>query len=167
MPPLWVLIGLFMAVYASLSVGLTALLGLPWRVPMPFPVALGVGGPLLALGTGLLVWAFRSLGLGRALGKELFLPRSESHLVTDGIYAYTRNPLYLSVTILFLGWFFILRLTPLALLTVLFFVHFLLVAKWEEKELRVRFGQEYDEYRKRVPLFIPCRRRAKRDIPSS
>ena len=155
-------IAVFSAIYITVSAGVTKLLGLPWHVPMPLSVALRIGGPLLALGGVLLIWAFKSLGLRRAFGKEMFLPKSESNLITNGIYAYTRNPLYLSVTVLFVGWFFVLRLTPLAFLTVLFLIHFVLVARWEEKELRERFGQEYEEYRSRVPLLIPRARGSSR-----
>ena len=150
------LVVVFSALYAGLSVGLTRVFKLPWQVRVPLVPAVVVAGVFfLLLGTSLLIWSFKSLGAGRAVGKELFLPASQSKLVTSGIYAYTRNPLYLSVTIIFLGWFFALRLTPAAILTVLFFVHFLLVAKWEERELGKRFGREYEEYRKRVPFLVP------------
>ena len=95
-------------------------------------------------------------GAGWPGGKTgAFAARAESKLVTDGLYARTRNPLYLAATILLLGWCVALRLTPLAFLSVIFFVHFLFVAKWEEKELQARFGQEYEDYRKRVPLLVP------------
>lgn len=155
LPPLGILIAICAAIYGSLSAGLTKAFGLPWQVPIPSSLGFAVGIPLLILGGGLLAWAFKSLGLKRAMGKELFQDRSKSKLIADGIYAHTRNPLYLSVTILFVGWFFVSLLTPLAFLTFLFLVHFLLVAKWEEKELGQRFGREYEEYRNRVPLFIP------------
>jgi len=155
LPPLWMLVMVFMAVYGAVSVGLTKLFGLPWRMPLPLPVAFGVGGPLVVIGAVILVLAFRALSVRRALGAELFADRAESKLITGGIYARTRNPLYLAVTILLLGWCVALRLTPLAFLTVIFFIHFLFVAKWEEKELQSRFGREYENYTKRVPLLVP------------
>ena len=89
------------------------------------------------------------------MGKELFLDKSESTLITHGPYAYTRNPIYLSAFICLLGWFFLLRLTLLGFLTVIFGFHFFAVAKWEERELRQRFGQDYIDYAKHVPLFFP------------
>jgi len=149
------LVIVFMAVYGAVAVGLTKLCGLPWHMPIPLPVAIGVGGPVLVIGAILLVLAFRALSVRRALGAELFAARAASTLVTHGLYAHTRNPLYLAATLLLVGWCVALRLTPLAFLTVIFFIHFLLVAKWEEKELLVRFGQEYEDYRKRVPLLVP------------
>lgn len=149
------LIVAFSVLYTGLSVGLTMTLKLPWQVRVPLVPAVVTGVFFLLLGTSLLIWSFKSLGAGRAFGRELFLPAPQSKLITSGIYAYTRNPLYLSVTIIFLGWFFALRLTPAAILTVLFFVHFLLVAKWEERELGERFGREYEEYMKSVPFLVP------------
>jgi len=163
MPPFWMFIVLFSAIYISLSLVLTRGFGLPWQVPMPWLLEFGLGLPLLVLGAGLMIRAFQALGLKRAFGKELFLPQSESKLVTEGVYAHTRNPLYLSATLLFLGWFFVTRLTPLLFLTILFLAHFLLIAKWEERELRERFGREYEKYRDRVPLFLPRCKKSRRD----
>jgi protein-S-isoprenylcysteine O-methyltransferase Ste14 len=159
LPPVWVLMAGFSALYGAVSVGLTALLRLPWTVSLPALPALVTGLVLVLGGGSLWLWAFRSLGAKRAMGKELFRAKSESKLVTDGVYAWTRNPLYVAATILFIGWFLVLRWTPLAFLTVLFAVHFVLVAKWEERELRERFGPEYEAYRARVPLFLPRIRR--------
>ena len=73
-------------------------------------------------------------------------------------YAHSRNPLYFSVTLLLAGWFCVSRFTPLGILTVLAFAHFMLVAKWEEKELTERFGKTYLDYKASVPFFIPSLR---------
>jgi len=118
-------------------------------------LALGAGLPLVILGLALVIWSMRTISLRRAMGKELFLDKSESTLITHGPYAYTRNPIYLSAFICLLGWFFLLRLTLLGFLTVIFGFHFFAVAKWEERELRQRFGQDYIDYAKHVPLFFP------------
>jgi protein-S-isoprenylcysteine O-methyltransferase Ste14 len=155
MPPLWIFMIVFITVYTGISLGLTALLKLPWLIPMSVLLGLIFGIPLVVLGISVLAWSVKTLSLKRAMGKELFLDKSESTLITDGPYAYTRNPLYLSALINLLGWFFILRLTPIGFLVIIFGIHFILVAKWEERELRNRFGREYIEYAKHVPLFFP------------
>jgi protein-S-isoprenylcysteine O-methyltransferase Ste14 len=155
LPPIWVFIVVFVTIYTAISVGLTIMLKLPWQAPMPLWLTVGAGVPLLVLGLAFDFWAIKSLSFKRALGKELFLDKSESKLITHGPYAYTRNPIYLSVLICLLGWFFLLRLIPLGFLTVIFLMHFFAVAKWEERELRERFGQEYIDYAKRVPLVFP------------
>ncbi len=101
----------------------------------------------------------RSLTMRRAFGDELYMTKEESHLVTTGPYAYTRNPLYFSGTILLIGWTLLLRLTFFLILTMLFLVMFGFAIKWEEKELAERFGEEYLLYKERVPLFFPRPRR--------
>jgi len=159
LPPFWLIISLFFLLYCSLSVGLTTVCGLPWLAPLPVVPSVAVGILLLAVGFIMYVWSIRSLTVRRAIGKELFKTAEESTLVTTGAYAHSRNPLYLSATVLILGWFCVSRFTPLAILTVLAFVHFMFVAKWEEKELTERFGKTYPDYKARVPLLIPRLRR--------
>jgi len=159
LPPFWVLVLCFFLLHGSLSAGLTAALRLPWTMPLPPPVGLGAGIPLLVLGFGLYGWSVKSLSLRRVMGKELFKSAAESTLVTGGAFAHSRNPIYFSLGFLFLGWFLVTRFTPLGIMTVLALVHFVLVAKWEEKELAARFEQAYADYKARVPFFIPSLRR--------
>jgi len=159
LPPLWIFVILFLLLYGSLSVGLTRVFKLPRRVPIPSTASLVAGIILLAFGFGWMVWAIRSLTVRRAFGKELFKSAAESTLVTTGPYAYSRNPLYFSAIVLFLGWFFVFRWTPLAIMTVLFLVHIILVVKWEEQELTQRLGDQYRNYKRRTPFLIPGRRR--------
>lgn len=157
--PFWAVVITLFFLYGLASVGLTKVFGLPWRAPIPLALRLSIGIPLLAFGAGMYVWSNRSLSLKRALGKELFKPAAESTLVTTGAYAYSRNAIYFAITLLLLGLFFIWRSTPIAILTLFGFVHFVLVAKWEERELTKRFGKEYLDYKQRVPFFIPGIRR--------
>lgn len=80
---------------------------------------------------------------------------SKGQLVTTGIYGRVRHPQYLGFLLLTLGmnleWttIFTLLLWP-----VLVFVYYRL-AKTEEKESENRFGDEYREYKRAVPMFIP------------
>jgi protein-S-isoprenylcysteine O-methyltransferase Ste14 len=159
LPPFWLAVMLLFLLYSLLSVGLTKVFGLHWRTPISLALRLSIGIPLSAFGLGMYVWSNRSLSLKRALGKELFKPAAESTLVTTGAYAYSRNAIYFAVTLLLLGLFFVTRSTPIAILTLFGFVHFMLVAKWEERELTKRFGKEYLDYKHRVPFFIPGIRR--------
>lgn len=83
-------------------------------------------------------------------------------LVTDGVYAYLRHPRYVQV---------LLGLAAVALFTNYLTVYIIaaaylpimyLVVLLEERELRERFGEQYEDYAKRVPRFFPrlARRRA-------
>jgi len=154
-PPIWLLILTFFTLYLLVSVGLTRYFSLPGHIPLPDIWGIAVGSVLLLLGFTTLGCALSTLKLRRAFGKEIDKPRLECKLVTTGIYAHVRNPIYLANTLLLFGWFFLLQLTVILLMTLLFIPHFYLVAKWEERELTERFGEEYLKYKKRVPFIVP------------
>ncbi len=79
--------------------------------------------------------------------------KKQNKLVTSGPFTFSRNPIYLGFLLLYFGyaaailsWLIILRI-PLAM-------YFYRSAKKEEINLEKIFGNEYTEYKKRVPLFI-------------
>jgi protein-S-isoprenylcysteine O-methyltransferase Ste14 len=76
-------------------------------------------------------------------------------LVTTGIYAYTRNPMYFGAIIMILGWFLVFPFTFIFISTFLFLVLFYITAKSEEKQLIQTYGKTYLKYKSKVPLFIP------------
>lgn len=128
-----------------------------------------LGAPILRLGLGL---PFLLLGLGFVLWSNLFLvtqgrggpadgfgvaisPRTE-RLVITGPYRYTRNPMvfgafsaYFSLC-LFLG-----SIGGLAVLAVFFPLALRYLKVTEEKRLAGDFGEEYEDYQRRVPMVIP------------
>jgi protein-S-isoprenylcysteine O-methyltransferase Ste14 len=78
-------------------------------------------------------------------------PETTTTLVTSGVYAWTRNPMYLGLSILLLGWAIKLgTLSPLA--GPLLFIPLIqrVQIRPEEHALRVRFGKDFDEYCHRV-----------------
>lgn len=152
-------VGAAFVLYGLVSLGLPAALGWPWRLPLPRVAGLLAGLPLVLAGLVLQRLSWRALGSARALGGELFRDGSESRLICHGIYGRIRHPLYLAAMALLVGLALLLRLTPLAVLSALFLVHFVGVASGEERELRRRFGAAYDAYRERVPAILPRRRR--------
>jgi len=68
--------------------------------------------------------------------------RDKGKLLTGGIYGRTRNPRYL-------------EFLTFSLLYALMFPALHLVVLLEERELRDRFGAEYEEYCRRVPRYLP------------
>jgi protein-S-isoprenylcysteine O-methyltransferase Ste14 len=98
--------------------------------------------------------ALKNLTLRRVFGKEVNKSKEESHLITSGIFRYSRNPVYFSAILLFAGWAITLRLTFLLILTILFAVWFYILGKWEEKELTRRFGEDYLQYKRSVSFFF-------------
>ena len=114
----------------------------------------GVGTVGLALASELLVIAaVRTLGRQWAIAARLV----EGHkLVTDGPYRFVRNPIYTGMFGLMLAtglavshwWAILLAGVPFAIGTVI-------RVRSEEKLLRAAFGQEFEEYAKRVPAVVP------------
>ncbi len=77
-------------------------------------------------------------------------------LVTWGLYAYTRNPLYLGNFLIGLGLCIIYGSLLLFPLYFLFFaLQYWPIMVAEEQFLREQFGEEYEEYRRTVPRFLP------------
>ena len=163
-PPLWLLIIIVFVLFSSISIGLTLLFKLPWSIPIPLPWGIIIGVILLGLGFYVLIQALKALCVRRAFGKEIYQIKAKSSLITQGIYAHVRNPLYLGVIIQLFGWFFILLFTFLLIMPFFFMLLFFFVARWEEKELIERFGEEYLTYKKAVPRFFP-RFRTRTDHP--
>lgn len=88
-------------------------------------------------------------------------PETTTTLVTSGVYAWTRNPMYLGLSILLLGWAIKLgALTPLvgALVFVPLIQH--VQVRPEEHALRMQFGKDYDQYCYRVNRWLGRKRHA-------
>jgi len=117
----------------------------PWRWLM-------VTGQLLSAMA--LVVALRQTGIRSFFGLAQLRGGAEAgDLVTDGFYCHLRNPLF------FFGAAF-LWLSPIMTQSLLAFdllatAYFYAGARHEERSLLEEFGQEYEEYRKRVPMFFP------------
>lgn len=81
--------------------------------------------------------------------------RGTDHLVTEGPFSFTRNPLYLAGTILVLGIGLVSGIVWFLLLAVLaaFAVQKLAIER-EERHLQARFGKTYADYAERVRRWI-------------
>ena len=82
-------------------------------------------------------------------------PSSASFLVTSGVYRFTRNPMYVGLLLLLIGW----ALYVANVLAFLFLPAFILYMnqfqiKPEERALTARFGRKYLEYASRVHRWI-------------
>lgn len=83
------------------------------------------------------------------------LSGEKGRLLTEGIYGRTRNPRYLEFLFFVLGYVAIANHAGTWVLWALCFPAIHLVVLLEERELRERFGAEYDEYCRRVPRYVP------------
>lgn len=76
-------------------------------------------------------------------------------LVTEGIYAYIRHPQYSEIFLITIG--FLLQwptIITLLMWPVLLVAYYRLAMK-EERVVEKQFGKVFEEYKKRVPAFIP------------
>jgi protein-S-isoprenylcysteine O-methyltransferase Ste14 len=76
-------------------------------------------------------------------------------LVTTGPYSVVRNPSYLGMLVLSLGWAFAFRSGVGVLLAVLTLVPLIARIRAEEALLQSQFGAAYDEYRARTWRLVP------------
>jgi protein-S-isoprenylcysteine O-methyltransferase Ste14 len=142
--------------------------GIPSRFCMP-PALRGVGVVVLALGFLFMGWLFRYRKPSEILVSTYVTMRKAIRrtrpddasariepLVLQGPQRHVRHPLYFAVIVLFLGWWLVLDYTFLLFMAFLFFLWFnVVVIRFEEKELRALYGEEYETYAKSVPRFIP------------
>ena len=90
---------------------------------------------------------------------ELAPDRYPQQLVADGPFAVVRHPRYMQFMVALAGWSLIANYLALYAVFVLWLPGVWLIAALEERELRQRFGAAYDDYCRRVPRFLPLRRR--------
>ena len=74
--------------------------------------------------------------------------------MTDGIYNWSRNPQSMGWALVLAGAGLVGRSGSTLVLAVLYWVSCLVWVPLEERVLQRRFGQTYDEYRRRVPRYV-------------
>jgi len=116
-----------------------------------FPIVVMAGVALMLVGAGV------ALAGAMALGRNLTpfpKPTESAQLVSHGIYAVIRHPLYTSVIAVALGWAMVWQSWPALLVAAMLIPFFYAKARHEERWLREMFS-EYGEYEKRTPRFLP------------
>jgi len=91
--------------------------------------------------------------------KETTLKVAETHrpetVVTTGVYFVVRHPQYLGGLLAHVGISFLLSAGYSLFSTPLMVVLIYFISRKEEGELIREFGQEYETYMKKVPMFVP------------
>jgi protein-S-isoprenylcysteine O-methyltransferase Ste14 len=108
---------------------------------------------LLGVGTSLLLWCVREFYVaGRGTLAPWTPPR---HLVVSGLYRYSRNPMYVGVALVLLGWALTCHSRPLAIYAAGVITAFhLRIVLGEEPWLARTHGEAWTRYRARVPRWI-------------
>ena len=132
-----------------------------WR-PLPLALsesariaALIVGALLYFPGLTLVLWARLTLGemynVSSSVGVQLYADR---RLITHGPFAIVRHPMYAGLILASMGGLFIYRTWTLVFTMI--FLGLVRRARREEQALAAEFGEEWEEYCRRVPGWIPC-----------
>lgn len=125
---------------------------------MPGVVGAALGVLLLTAGASLCGWCVVCFLKARGTPVPLNPP---DELIVSGPYALVRNPMLTGVFGALVGLGLLLHSVGIALIwTPAYALVHMAELKWvEEPELARRFGSAYEEYRARVPMFIPRLRR--------
>ena len=100
----------------------------------------------------------RHFTLNQVIGRtELESDRQEQVLVTTGLHARMRHPLYFGHLCTMLGWSIGAGTVACFALTAFAVATGAIMIPLEERELRQRFGDEYRRYSEQVPMIIPTR----------
>jgi protein-S-isoprenylcysteine O-methyltransferase Ste14 len=127
-----------------------------WKIPIPVEIGLSL---VIITGAACLLTVI-NLAL-KGLGAPFAIALSRK-LASDWLYAWTRNPMVLaalawlvSLGIWFQSTLFVLWVLVLFIPALLFFVKV-----YEERELEIRFGASYLDYKSKTPMLFPRKPRS-------
>ena len=139
-------------IYAvPLTMGLILHIAFPIRF-LPGVLPLILGWPLIAIALFVILWANQVM---IRAGTNVNPYEPTVTIVTEGPYRFTRNPMYLSMTLLYGGISILINaLWALLLLPAVLLVMHRGVIEREERYLEQKFGKEYVQYKARVRRWI-------------
>lgn len=114
--------------------------------PIAHLVAMAIGYAIVFAGATMAAEGWRIIHYTRNLGR----------LATHGIYARVRHPQYTGLFLIVFGegiihWPTIVSVAAFPIIV----AAYTLLARKEERQMLLEFGDAYEEYRQRVPMFIP------------
>lgn len=168
-PPFWLLIHPFAerwrksktdarAILGSTWLGMVLVLAavtFPWREERLYATRYAWLAWLALAGAAF--WLYRqigSFGFDRVIGRTELKPDLEQRLITTGLHGRIRHPIYLAHLLMLTAWtvgsglMVVYALWAMALIVGVFLI------RTEDAELERRFGDEFREYRRRVPAIF-------------
>lgn len=135
----------------GLGVGLV----LQWLNPLPFlprNVALPFGVVVITVSVILVALSFRAFKKAKT---NIDVRKPVTSIVSTGPYRFTRNPIYLSMTLLAVGIAVLVNTLwiLITLVPVLLVMQFGVIAR-EERYLARKFGEEYLQYKSKVRRWL-------------
>jgi len=126
-------------------------------VSIDIPVIVELSLSIVGSCAGIII-LFWSISTFWFIGRGTPVPfTSPTKLVTSGPFKYTRNPIKLGVVLFYFGTGALYDniVTGLVMMVIGVTLGTIYHKGVEEKELALRFGHEYEEYRRRTSFFIP------------
>jgi len=119
------------------------------KIPIPTPVSLSIGIAILTIFFIMRIAGQKEIGVSLGL-------KGKSGLVTSGIYRRMRHPLYVSNMLLVMGLALLFKSIYAFLFSIIYSLFFLPIIYFEERDLLEKYGEEYQEYKRKVPrMLIP------------
>lgn len=132
-----------------------------WMLNAYFPIFHGLQVPWNRLGLVLIaialladLWSLWLFFRARTTPNPM-KPQNSSQLVTEGLYQYTRNPMYVGMLVMLLGWAIYLgNVSPFLILPLFVWVINTQQILPEEAFLTQKFGESYRSYSESVPRWL-------------
>jgi len=142
-PPFFLLLSLLLILILKWIIPAASLVFPPWNLLGLLPLGLGVAFNLLA---------DRKFHARHTTVKPEEL---SSCLITDGVFRYSRNPMYLGMVIVLLGFAILLNswISLLVLPGFSAFIHYRFICH-EEENLKEQFGEDWLVYQHKVPRWL-------------
>ena len=124
------------------------------RLTLTYPGRAFVAAALLIAGIAVVVMGVRAFHRASTTVDPRF-PDKASHIVSSGIYRFTRNPMYLGMLVVLTAWMAWLSNVGAIVILALFALY---ITRWqivpEERALAEKFGAEYEVYCKSVRRWV-------------
>lgn len=136
-------------------VSITGAVSPGWGLAVPLSVvAVLLGGGFIALGLTLM---YRTISLFATVGQGTLAPWNPTRkLVVQGPYRYLRHPMISGVLSILLGEAALLGSLPILIWFLVFLAgNAIYLPRVEERGLARRFGEDYLDYKRHVPRWIP------------
>jgi protein-S-isoprenylcysteine O-methyltransferase Ste14 len=144
-PPLVYLIAL-------IAGGLLHAFLLPLRLGFGLAVRVAGATGCALLGIGVMLGA---IGLFKRTGQDPKPWKATPEIITAGVYAYTRNPMYLGMALVQVGFgFAFANAWMIALIPPVLVIIYAIAIRHEEAYLARKFGEPYSEYKRSVRRWV-------------
>jgi len=143
MPTVYLLVAMVLCIFLHFLIPIVYIMPVPWNLLGFIPLILGI-------------WINISADRAFKLAETTVKPFEESSiLIQDGVFRWSRNPMYLGFVGILLGMSMLLRsLSPYIVIVVFIILIDLVFIRVEEEILEVKFVEEWKAYRSKVRRWI-------------